>query len=105
MDTMIGRIEATPGNRDALAEALVLGVDDMPGCLSYVVAVKPGDLTGVWIAEAWASDDAHQAWLQSDATKALVERIRPWMVGYEQRHELEAVGGLASIFGPGRLAV
>lgn len=102
---MIGRIEATAGNRDALAQALVIGVDDMPGCLSYVVAVKPGDLTGVWIAEAWESDEAHQAWLASDATKALVERIRPWMVGYEQRHELEAVGGLASIFGPGRLVL
>ena len=47
MDAMIGRIEATPGNRDALAEALVIEVDSVPGCLTYLVAVKPGDLTGV----------------------------------------------------------
>lgn len=105
MDAMIGRIEATPGNRDALAEALVIEVDDMPGCLTYLVAVKPGDETGVWIAEAWESSSAHESWLASPNTKALVERIRPWMVGYEQRHELSAVGGLVSIFGPGRLAL
>jgi quinol monooxygenase YgiN len=104
MDAMIGRIEATPGNRDALAEALVVGVDDMPGCLTYLVAVKPGDETGVWIAEAWVSAEAHRAWLDSDATRSLVERIRPWMVGYEQRHELDAVGGLAKDFGALRLA-
>lgn len=101
---MIGRIEATPGNRDALAEALVLEVDAMPGCLTYFVAVKPGDANGVWIAEAWESAEAHEAWLASSATRALVARIGPWMVGYEQRHELAAVGGLATIFGPSRLA-
>jgi quinol monooxygenase YgiN len=104
MDTMIGRIEATPGNRDELADALVHGVDDMPGCLTYLVAVDPEDATGVWIAEAWASHEAHEAWLASDATRALVDRIRHLMVGYEQRHELRAVGGLASVFGPTRSA-
>ena len=102
MDTMIGRIEATPGNRDALADALVHDVDEMPGCLTYLIAIDPGDANGVWVAEAWASEEAHASWLASDATRALVDQIRPLMVGYEQRHELRAVGGLASIFGPSR---
>ncbi len=101
---MIGRIEATPGNRDELARALVLDVDSMPGCLTYLVAVDPGDPNGIWIAEAWESSEAHTRWLQSDATKALVNAIRPLMVGYEQRHELSPIGGLPAIFGPGRLA-
>ena len=70
MDAMIGRIEATPGNRDALAEALVLEVDSMPGCLTYLVAVKPGDLTGVWIAEAWASDEATSRVRVDDSTSS-----------------------------------
>lgn len=104
MDSMIGRIEATPGNRDELARALVHGVDEMPGCLTYVVSIDPSDETGVWIAEAWVSHEAHAAWLASDATRALVDRIRPLMVGYSERHELRPVGGLASIFGPSRVA-
>src|SRR6187431_2946056 len=101
---MIGRIEATPGNRDALAQALVMEVDDMPGCITYMVAVDPAAPTGVWIAEAWQSHEAHTTWLQSDATQALVRTIRPLMVGYEQRHNLTPVGGLPAIFGEGRLA-
>jgi len=104
MNTMIGRIEATPGNRNALAEALVHDVDEMPGCLTYLIAIDPGDANGVWVAEAWASHEAHVSWLESDATRALIDQIRPLMVGYEQRHELRAVGGLASIFGPSRSA-
>ena len=101
---MIGRMEATPGNRDELAMALVRDVDDMPGCLTYLVAIDPTDDVGVWIAEAWVSHDAHRAWLESDVTRAVVDRIRPLMVGYEQRHELRPVGGLAAVFGPTRLA-
>ncbi len=102
---MIGRIEASPGNRDALAHALVHDVDDMPGCLTYLVSVDPADDNGVWIAEAWVSHQAHADWLASDATRALVDAIRPLMVGYSERHELHPVGGLASIFGPSRSAL
>ncbi len=101
---MIGRIEATPGNRDELARALVMDVGDMPGCITYMVAVDPADPNGIWIAEAWQSDEAHKAWLQSDATQALVSTIRLLMVGYDQRHELIPIGGLPAIFGEGRLA-
>ena len=104
MDAMIGRIEATPGNRDELADRLVNDVDEMPGCLTYMVAIDPPDDDGVWVAEAWVSHEAHTAWLQSDATRAVVDRLRPLMVGYEQRHELRPVGGLAAVFGPGRIA-
>lgn len=100
----MGRIEATPGNRDALAHALVHDVDEMPGCLTYLVSVDPLDEDGVWIAEAWVSHDAHQAWLESDATRALVDTVRPLMVGYSERHDLRPVGGLAAIFGPSRSA-
>ena len=92
MGAMIGRIEATPGNRDKLARALADDVGEMPGCLSYLVSVEPGDDTGVWIAECWTTDEAHGDWLASDATKALVATIAPLMVGYSERHEVTPVG-------------
>jgi len=92
MDAMIGRIEATPGNRDALARALVDDIGEMPGCLSHLVSVEPGDDTGVWIAECWVNGDAHREWLQSERIQALIERIKPLMVGYSERHELTPVG-------------
>jgi len=89
---MIGRIEATEGNRDALARALVDEVGEMPGCLSYLVSVEPADATGVWIAECWVNAEAHTDWLASDATKALIARIAPLMVGYSERHEVAPIG-------------
>ena len=89
---MIGRIEATPGNRDALARALVDEVGEMPGCLSYLVSIDPGDTTGVWIAECWATAEAHSEWLGSGATKALIVRLAPLMSGYSERHEVSPVG-------------
>lgn len=58
----------------------------------------------MWIAEAWETAEAHLAWLASPHVQALIERIGPWMVGYEQRHELVPVGGLPSAFGPDGLA-
>ena len=93
---MIGRIEATPGNRDALARALVDEVGEMPGCLSYLVSIDPGDADGVWIAECWEDGEAHRNWLGSEATKALITRLAPLMVGYSERHELTPVGLLVN---------
>lgn len=35
---LIGKISATPGQRDALAMVMLEDMGTMPGCLSYVVA-------------------------------------------------------------------
>ena len=92
LTAMIGRIEATPGNRDALARSLVDEVGEMPGCLSYLVSVDPQDADGVWIAECWESGDAHHDWLATEAIKGLVARLAPLMTGYSERHEVTPVG-------------
>jgi len=92
MEAMIGRIEATPGNRDTLARALVDEVGEMPGCRSYLVSVDPGDADGVWIAECWVTAEAHTEWLASEPTKALIGRLVPLMVGYSERHEVTPIG-------------
>jgi len=92
MSAMIGRIEATPGNRDALARMLAEQTPEMPGCLFYLVSVEPGDDSGVWIAECWEDADAHRDWLESDAVTAFREQLAPLMVGYSERHEVTPVG-------------
>ena len=40
---LIGKIKAKPGLRDALIAILLDGIDEMPGCLSYVVASDQAD--------------------------------------------------------------
>lgn len=100
MDGLVGQLRATPGNRDALAHALIDEVGAMPGCLYYVVSADPVDADLLWITEAWDEADSHQAWLASDATRALIERIRPLMVGYDSRVEPVPLGGNLGAGGP-----
>jgi hypothetical protein len=40
---VIGKMVATPGQRDALAAILLDGTASMPGCLSYVIATDPSE--------------------------------------------------------------
>ena len=58
---LIGKMTATPGNRDELAAALLEGLNDMPGCLSYIVAENPENVDALWITEVWDSAESHQA--------------------------------------------
>lgn len=53
---LIGRINAVPGQREALAAILIDGVGaGMPGCLSYVVARDPAEADALWVTEVWES--------------------------------------------------
>lgn len=43
MNGLIGNFSAHPGKRDELIALMTASVDDMPSCLSYVVAEDPQD--------------------------------------------------------------
>ena len=44
---------AHPGRRDELLAALGEGSQDMPGCLSYVIAKDVADADAIWVTEVW----------------------------------------------------
>jgi quinol monooxygenase YgiN len=58
---LIGKIEAQPGQRDALISILVEDVAGMPGCLIYIVARDAEDSDAIWVTEAWESRADHEA--------------------------------------------
>ena len=90
---LIGKMVATPGNRDALIDILVEGVAGMPGCRSYVVARDAEDADGLWITEVWDSKEAHAASLQLSSVQEAIRKGRPLIAGMPVRHETEPVGG------------
>lgn len=90
---LIGKIKAVPGKRDELIAILVDGVAGMPGCLSYVVSRDLGDEDALWVTEVWDSQDSHQASLSLPSVQEAIQRGRPLIAGFEQRVELEPVGG------------
>ena len=90
---LIGKMLATPGQRDALIEILLDGVSGMPGCLSYVVAIDPNDPNGVWITEVWDSQASHSASLGLPSVKAAIAKGRPLIAGFDTHVVTTPVGG------------
>ncbi len=90
---LIGSMRATPGQREALAAILLEGTTAMPGCLSYIVALDPGDADLLWITEVWDNQAAHRASLALPAVQEAIARGRPLIVGFEQHTETIPLGG------------
>jgi quinol monooxygenase YgiN len=90
---LIGKMLATPGNRDTLVTLLLEGTAAMPGCLSYVIATDPKDANAIWITEAWDSPESHAASLKLPAVQQTITRARPLIAGFGERFETVPVGG------------
>jgi len=90
---LIAKVNAVPGQRDALAASLLEGTGAMPGCLSYVIATDPADSDALWITEVWDSQASHQASLSLPAVQAAIAKGRPLIAGFSNRVETEPIGG------------
>jgi len=90
---LIARIQATPGQRDALVSILVEGSSGMPGCLSYVVARDSGDLDSLWVTEVWESQASHEASLSLPSVQEAMAAGRPLIARFSERTVTEPVGG------------
>ena len=90
---LIGKMRATPGQRDALLAILLDGTDAMPGCLSYVIAQDPADADAIWITEVWTDAASHKASLSLPAVQQAIARARPLIAGFDSHIETVPVGG------------
>ena len=91
---LIGKMLATPGQRDTLIAILTEGTQSMPGCLSYVVAKDTKDENAVWVTEVWESKDSQAASLQLPAVKAAIAKGKPLIAGFGDYNVTEPVGGV-----------
>ncbi len=89
----IGKMRATPGQRDALIAILLEGTGEMPGCLSYIVARDPTDPDAVWVTEVWDDAGSHKASLSLPAVQAAIAKGRPLIAGFDSSVPTEPVGG------------
>jgi len=91
---LIGKMNAVPGQRDALAAILLDGTKAMPGCLSYVIARDPADDSALWITEVWDSQASHNASLSLPLVQAAIAKGRPMIAGFSNRVETVPLGGI-----------
>lgn len=90
---IIGKMLAHENQRDELIEILLAGTQDMPGCLSYIIAKDQADESALWITEAWDSQASHQASLELDSVRNAIAKGRPLIAGFGERFETTPVGG------------
>jgi quinol monooxygenase YgiN len=96
-DTMyglIGKMSAVEGKRDELIAALLDGIGEMPGCLSYVVATDPADPLALWITEVWQDEASHRASLALPSVREAIRKGRPLIAKFEQSTVVTPVGGV-----------
>ncbi|WP_295813408.1 antibiotic biosynthesis monooxygenase family protein [uncultured Nitratireductor sp.] len=91
---LIGKMRAQPGKRDALLEILAKGTEEIPGCLSYVIARDPEDADAIWITEVWDSEDSHRASLSLPSVQAAIAEARPIIAGFDSNVRTEPVHGI-----------
>jgi quinol monooxygenase YgiN len=93
---MHARIVAQPGKGDELAGILRAAADALGAnsdCLLYVVSRALGDEDSVWVTEAWTDRAAHDASLQDEGARALIERARPIIASFADQAEFRPEGG------------
>lgn len=94
---LIGKINAVQGLRDELISILLESTQDMPGCLSYIIAQDPSNENGIWITEVWDSQASHQASLKLPSVQKAIAACRPLIAGFGERYETQPIGGYGLI--------
>lgn len=81
---MIVKITLAPGKRDEMISLLQGSADDMPGCLSYIVARDTTDENVLWVNEVWESQAHHDASLSLRQVQDAIPRARPLVANLER---------------------
>ncbi len=91
---LIGRMRAKPGQRAALTALLLDGTQDMPGCLSYIVAEDAAEADALWVTEVWDGEASHKASLKLPAVRAAIARAMPLVAGFDTIATTRPRGGV-----------
>lgn len=92
---LIGKMTAKAGQRDALMALVMDGADEMPGCVSYIVAKAVDNDNDIWITEVWDSEASHANSLKLPAVTAAINKAMPLldMTAESFQARTEPVGG------------
>jgi Uncharacterized conserved protein len=90
---LITRVVAQQGQRDAVAELLVDGLANRPGCLGFVVSLDAAEGQALWVHEVWVSESAHKASLEPAEVRALTVRVAGMITQIHDSIQIRPVGG------------
>ncbi|GAA8913467.1 hypothetical protein HpSIM50_15520 [Helicobacter pylori] len=75
---MFGKMTAHPGKREELAKMMLEAdtLNEMEGCIYYILHEAEDDPDVLWITELWESQEAHAASLKNEKVRELIRRCR-----------------------------
>ncbi|MFB0843715.1 putative quinol monooxygenase [Paenibacillus oleatilyticus] len=84
---MFGKLTSHPGKREELAKMMLEAdtLNDMEGCIYYILHEAEEDPDVLWITELWESQEVHAASLKNENVRELIGRCR---------HLIADVGGV-----------
>ena len=92
---LIGKLTATPGQRDTLQAILLENEGGMPGCYSYIIAQDPDDADSLWITEVWDTQESHTGSLKLASVQQAIAKARPLIAGFSNRVVTKPIGGIS----------
>ncbi len=93
---VIARIPLRPGARDEFVSAFQQAIANAhaeDGTLTYVLHTDTKDDDVAWVYELYANQAAFEAHARSDAMKALLPALAPFMEGATHLHVLTPLAG------------
>ncbi|MBP2622355.1 putative quinol monooxygenase [Streptococcus oricebi] len=84
-----GKVEELQGYLLEAAESM----KDVAGCYTYLVGRNPEEANAVYVLEVWENKEAHQASLQLDHVRQLIEKAKPIIAGMNSQPDLNIIGG------------
>jgi quinol monooxygenase YgiN len=90
---LIVRLTISPGKRKEMVRILKKSAVDMPGCLSYVVAMDSADANSVWVTEVWDSEASHDASLSLPAVRNAIPQAKQIVTRFDKVAVTEPVWG------------
>jgi quinol monooxygenase YgiN len=92
---LFGTLTAATGRRDALVGHLLQAAELLEqngSCLQYIVGTSTEPDT-VAVFEIWTDQVAHDASLQDEDIRALIQQARPLIAGMSEQNQLTVRGG------------
>jgi len=92
---LFGKFMAQPGSRDDLVTYLLQAarlLERNSGCIHYTVSTSD-EPEAVWVCEVWTDAAAHDASLEPDDIRALIQKARPLIAGMSDQTQLTVQGG------------
>jgi len=87
---LIGGITVKPGERDNLINILL---EEMPGCLSYIISKDEKDKNLIHVTEVWDSEESHRASLSLPSVQEAISKGRPLIEQFGDQIKTKQVGG------------